>query len=392
MIYMDYSATSYVKDEVLQEMMPYVQEKFGNASSVHQAGREARRAVDAAREKCAAAIGAAAREIYFTSGGTESDNIAIRGVCAAHTSKGKHIITSAVEHHAVLHTFADMEKQGYEVTTIPVQKNGVVDMGALKKALRKDTILVSIMYANNEIGTIQPIEEIGRLCRENGTLFHTDAVQAMGNVKIDVEKQNIDLLSISGHKIYGPKGIGLLYVKKGVQFKPIMTGGSHEFNRRPGTENVPGIVGLGKAMELAAANLDEHRSKLLALREKLIDGIMEKVPYVILNGDRQKRLPGNVNISFEFVEGESLLLNLDLKGICASSGSACSSGSLDPSHVLLAIGLDHQTAHGSIRFSLGDGNTEKDVDDVLAELPGILEKLRAMSPLFHAQEGGLHYV
>lgn len=392
MVYMDYSATSYVKDEVLQEMLPYFTNKFGNASSVHAMGREARKAVDAAREKCMKAIGAKEpKEIIFTSGGTESDNIAIRGVCAAYKNKGKHIITSAVEHHAVLHTFEDMEKQGYEVTYIPVDEGGVIKMDALKEAIRPDTILVSIMFANNEIGTIQPVKGIGALCREKGVIFHTDAVQAMGNVDIDVEELNIDMMSISGHKIYAQKGIGILYVRKGVKFKNIMTGGSHEFNKRPGTENVPAIVGLGKAMELASQNVEEHTKRMTELRDRLIDGIFEKVPYVRLNGDREKRLCGNVNISFEYVEGESLLLNLDLKGVCASSGSACTSGSLDPSHVLLAIGLDHQTAHGSIRFSLGDGNTREDIDYVIDILPGILETLRAMSPLYEL-EGGIKNV
>lgn len=392
MVYMDYSATSYVKDEVLQEMLPYFTNRFGNASSVHAMGREARKAVDAAREKCMNAIGAKEpKEIIFTSGGTESDNIAIRGVCAAYANKGKHIITSAVEHHAVLHTFEDMEKQGYEVTYIPVDEGGVIRMDALREAIRPDTILVSIMFANNEIGTIQPVKEIGALCREKGVVFHTDAVQAMGNVVIDVEELNIDMMSISGHKIYAQKGIGILYVRKGVKYKNIMTGGSHEFNKRPGTENVPAVVGLGKAMELASQNVEEHTKRMTELRDRLIDGIFEKVPHVRLNGDREKRLCGNVNISFEYVEGESLLLNLDLKGVCASSGSACTSGSLDPSHVLLAIGLDHQTAHGSIRFSLGDGNTIEDVDYVIDILPGILETLRAMSPLYEL-EGGIKNV
>lgn len=389
MIYMDYSATSYVKDEVLDEMMPYFKEKFGNASSVHGAGREARKAVDAAREKCASAIGAAqSAEIFFTSGGTESDNIAIRGVCAAYEKKGKHIITSTIEHHAVLHTFEEMEKKGFDVTYVPVKDNGVLDMEAFKNAVRPDTILVSVMFANNEIGTIQPIKEIGEICREKGIVFHTDAVQAMGNVPINVEEFNIDMMSISGHKIYSPKGIGILYVRKGIKFTPVMTGGSHERGKRPGTENVAGIVGLAKAMEIASNNVEEHSRRLTEMRDKLIDGIFENVPYVRLNGDREQRLCNNVNISFKYVEGESLLLNLDLKGICASSGSACTSGSLDPSHVLLGIGLDHETAHGSIRFSLGDGNTMEDIDYVIEVLPGILKTLRAMSPLYEEIEGG----
>ena len=388
MIYMDYSATSYVKDEVFNEMAPYFKDKFGNASSIHAMGREARKAVDAAREKCAKAIGAKqTSEIFFTSGGTESDNMAIRGVCAAYAAKGKHIITSTLEHHAVLHTFEEMAKQGFEVTYVPADEKGILDMDAFKKAIRPDTILVSIMFANNEIGTIQPINEIGDICREKGIVFHTDAVQAMGNVSIDVDKLNVDMMSISGHKIYAPKGIGLLYVRKGIKFNPITTGGSHERGKRPGTENVPGIVALGKAMELANDNLDAHVSRMIEMRDKLIDGIFENVPHVRLNGDRDKRLCTNVNISFEYVEGESLLLNLDLKGICASSGSACTSGSLDPSHVLLGIGLDHQTAHGSIRFSLGDGNTMEDIDYVIEVLPGILENLRAMSPLYELKGG-----
>lgn len=392
MIYMDYSATSYVKDEVFNEMAPYFKDKFGNASSIHAMGREARKAVDAAREKCAKAIGAKqTSEIFFTSGGTESDNMAIRGVCAAYADKGKHIITSTLEHHAVLHTFEEMAKQGFEVTYVPADEKGILDMDAFKKAIRPDTIFVSIMFANNEIGTIQPINEIGDICREKGIVFHTDAVQAMGNVSIDVDKLNVDMMSISGHKIYAPKGIGLLYVRKGIKFNPITTGGSHERGKRPGTENVPGIVALGKAMELANDNLDAHVSRMIEMRDKLIDGIFENVPHVRLNGDRDKRLCTNVNISFEYVEGESLLLNLDLKGICASSGSACTSGSLDPSHVLLGIGLDHQTAHGSIRFSLGDGNTMEDIDYVIEVLPGILENLRAMSPLYEL-EGGVKNV
>ncbi len=392
MIYMDYSATSYVKDEVFNEMAPYFKDKFGNASSIHAMGREARKAVDAAREKCAKAIGAKqTSEIFFTSGGTESDNMAIRGVCAAYAGKGKHIITSTLEHHAVLHTFEEMAKQGFEVTYVPADEKGILDMDAFKKAIRPDTIFVSIMFANNEIGTIQPINEIGDICREKGIVFHTDAVQAMGNVSIDVDKLNVDMMSISGHKIYAPKGIGLLYVRKGIKFNPITTGGSHERGKRPGTENVPGIVALGKAMELANDNLDAHVSRMIEMRDKLIDGIFENVPHVRLNGDRDKRLCTNANISFEYVEGESLLLNLDLKGICASSGSACTSGSLDPSHVLLGIGLDHQTAHGSIRFSLGDGNTMEDIDYVIEVLPGILENLRAMSPLYEL-EGGVKNV
>lgn len=391
-LYMDYSATTPVKKEVLDEMMPYFTENFGNASSFHTFGREAKTALDKARGQVANLINAKPNEIYFTAGGTESDNWAIEGVAFAHRSKGNHIITSKIEHHGVLHICEYLEKHhGFEVTYLDVDAEGRVKLDELEKAIKDTTILISIMFANNEIGTIQPINEIGDICREKGIVFHTDAVQAMGNVSIDVDKLNVDMMSISGHKIYAPKGIGLLYVRKGIKFNPITTGGSHERGKRPGTENVPGIVALGKAMELANDNLDAHVSRMIEMRDKLIDGIFENVPHVRLNGDRDKRLCTNANISFEYVEGESLLLNLDLKGICASSGSACTSGSLDPSHVLLGIGLDHQTAHGSIRFSLGDGNTMEDIDYVIEVLPGILENLRAMSPLYEL-EGGVKNV
>lgn len=381
-VYMDYAATTYVKPEVLEEMLPYFTNKFGNPSSFYGISRETKMAVDKARGQVAKALNADMSEIYFTGGGSEADNWAIKGICSAYKNKGNHIITTKVEHHAVLHTCQYLEKQGFEVTYLDVDEEGFVRLEDLKNAITDKTILVSIMFANNEIGTIEPVKEIGKICRERKILFHTDAVQAVGNVEIDVKDMNIDLLSLAGHKIYGPKGIGALYVRKGVRIHNLIHGGGQERNRRAGTENIAGIVGLGKAIELATENLEEHAKKMTVLRDELIEGLL-KIPYTRLNGPRgDKRLPGNVNVSFEFIEGESILLSLDFEGVCASSGSACTSGSLDPSHVLLAIGLPHEKAHGSLRLTLGDGSTQEDVDYVLEVVPPIIERLRKMSPLW----------
>ena len=381
-VYMDYSATTYVKPEVLEEMLPYFTNKFGNPSSFYGISRETKMAVDKARGQVAKALNADLNEIYFTGGGSEADNWAIKGIASAYKNKGNHIITTKIEHHAVLHTCQYLEKQGFEVTYLDVDEEGFINLEELKSAITDKTILVSIMFANNEIGTIEPVKEIGKICRERKVLFHTDAVQAVGNVKIDVKDMNIDLLSLAGHKIYGPKGIGALYVRKGIRIHNLIHGGGQERNRRAGTENIAGIVGLGKAIELASENLEEHAKKMVVLRDRLIEGLL-KIPYTRLNGPRgDKRLPGNVNVSFEFIEGESILLSLDFEGVCASSGSACTSGSLDPSHVLLAIGLPHEKAHGSLRLTLGDGSTEEDVDYVLEVVPPIIERLRKMSPLW----------
>ncbi|WP_024614551.1 cysteine desulfurase NifS [Clostridium sp. Ade.TY] len=381
-VYMDYAATTYVKPEVLEEMLPYFTNKFGNPSSFYAISRETKMAVDKARGQVADALNADLNEIYFTGGGSEADNWAIKGIASAYKNKGNHIITTKVEHHAVLHTCEYLEKQGFEVTYLDVDEEGFINLEELKNAITDKTILVSIMFANNEIGTIEPIKEIGKICRERKVLFHTDAVQAIGNVEIDVKDMNIDLLSIAGHKIYGPKGIGVLYIRKGVRIHNLIHGGGQERNRRAGTENIAAIVGLGKAIEMATQNLEEHSKRLTKLRDELIDGLL-KIPYTRLNGPRgDKRLPGNVNVSFEFIEGESILLSLDFEGVCASSGSACTSGSLDPSHVLLAIGLPHEKAHGSLRLTLGDGSTEEDVNYVLEVVPPIIERLRKMSPLW----------
>lgn len=391
-IYLDHGATTYTSKEVLEEMMPYFAQEYGNPSSVHGYGRKARKAVDIARERTAKALNARFDEIFFTGGGTEADNWAIKGVALANERKGKHIITSAIEHHAVLYTCEYLEKMGFEVTYLPVDRFGMVDPRQVEEAIRPDTILASIMFANNEIGTIQPIKEIGAITREKGVYLHTDAVQALGSVDIDVEDMNIDLLSLSAHKFYGPKGIGALYVKKGTKLTPLLHGGAQERNRRAGTENIPGIVGLGKAIELAHDQMDENNQHLTELRDKLIGSITDRVDKVILNGHPTLRLPGNVNMSFEYIEGESLLLSLDMKGIAASSGSACTSGSLDPSHVLLAIGLSHEIAHGSLRMTLGKDNTHEDIDYVIEVLPTIVQRLREMSPLFIQEKGGSHYV
>jgi cysteine desulfurase len=380
-VYLDHSATTPVRPEVLAAMLPYFAGKFGNASSVHSWGYEAREAINDAREKVASLIEAAPNEILFTSGGTESDNLAIRGVARARKSKGNHLITSQIEHHAVLHTFEALQKEGFDVTFVPCDKYGLIDPDGVRKAIRKDTILISVMHGQNEVGTIEPVKEIGAIAREHGVLFHTDAVQSVGKVPINVNDMNIDLLTLSSHKIYGPKGVGALYVKRGVRLTPQLTGGAHERRMRAGTENVPGIVGFGEACRLAKAELPEESRRLTKLRDKLIEGILRQIPDVILNGHPVLRLPHNVNVSIKYLEGESILLNLDRMGVAASSGSACTSGSLEPSHVLLAMGLTHETAHGSLRFALGMSNTEEDIDYVLEVLPPIVEKLRAMSPI-----------
>ncbi|MHC1746062.1 MAG: cysteine desulfurase NifS [Negativicutes bacterium] len=381
-VYFDNSATTQTHEEVAKIMVEYMTEKYGNPSSIHSFGREAHKAVEEARAQVATLLGANPNEIFFTSGGTEADNLAIKGVALANRKKGNHIITTAIEHHAVLHSCEFLEKEGFVVTYLPVDENAMVSLEDVKKAITDQTILISVMYANNEVGTMQPIREIGQLAKEKGIYFHTDAVQAVGSYPVNVNDDHIDLLSLSGHKFNGPKGIGALYVRRGVRIGSIQKGGSQERGMRAGTENVPGIIGLGKASELAGAEMDEKIKKLTGLREKLIEGIIAKIPDVKLNGHRTARLPGNVNFSFLYVEGESLLLNLDLKGVAASSGSACTSGSLDPSHVLLAMGLTHEVAHGSLRLSLGRNNSEADADYCLEVLPGILERLRSMSPLY----------
>jgi cysteine desulfurase len=381
-VYMDYSATTFVRPEVLEEMLPYFTEKFGNPSSFYGISRETKRAIDKAREQVANTLNCLPDEVYFTGGGSEADNWAIKGIASAHKNKGNHIITTKVEHHAVLHTCEYLEKNGFDVTYLDVNEEGFISLEDLRNAITDKTILVSIMFANNEIGTIQPIKEIGEICREKKIFFHTDAVQAVGNIPVDVREMNIDMLSLAGHKIYGPKGIGVLYIKKGIKIDNLIHGGGQEKNRRAGTENIASIVGLGKALELATDNLEAHMKKLVLLRDKLMDGLL-KIPYTRLNGPKgDKRLPGNVNVCFRFIEGESILLSLDFKGVCASSGSACTSGSLDPSHVLLAIGLPHEIAHGSLRLSMGEGSTEEDVDYVLDVVPPIIERLRNMSPLW----------
>lgn len=381
-IYFDNAATTKLDDEVLDAMMPYLKENYGNASSIYKLGRESRKALEEAREKIAKILNCKPNEIYFTAGGTESDNTAIKGIARANRKKGNHIITSKIEHPAVLETCKALEMEGFETSYISVDENGVVNLEELKKAIKPTTTLITIMFANNEIGTIQPIEEIGKIAKENNIYFHTDGVQAVGSVEIDVEKLNIDSLSLSGHKIYGPKGIGALYVKTGVQFEKYISGGHQERNKRAGTENVAGIVGLGKAIELAYQHLEEHNKKIKELRDYYIEQVRKRIDYIKINGDMENRLPGNSNISFRFIEGEGLLLNLDLKGIYASSGSACTSGSLDPSHVLLAIGLPHEIAHGSLRISIGKYNTKEEIDYLVENLVEIVNRLREMSPLW----------
>lgn len=381
-VYFDNAATTKLDERVLEEMMPYLKNEYGNASSIYKLGRNAKKAVEDSREKIAKVINAKPEEIYFTAGGSESDNTIIRGIAYEYKNKGNHIITSKIEHPAVLETCKQLEKEGFEVTYLDVDENGIVKLEELKNSIRKDTILITIMFANNEIGTIQPIKEIGKIAKENNIYFHTDAVQAVGIEKIDVVEMNIDALSMSGHKFYAPKGIGALYVRKGIKFQKLINGGHQEKNKRAGTENVPAIVGMGKAIEMAYENLEEHRKKIKDLRDYYISEVEKRIPYIKINGDLEKRLPGNANISFRFIEGEGMLLNLDLKGICASSGSACTSGSLDPSHVLLAIGLPHEIAHGSLRISIGKDNTKEEVDYLLDNLEQIVKRLRDMSPLY----------
>lgn len=381
-IYLDNAATTKTAPEAVEAMLPYFTENYGNASSIYGLGAESKKAITNAREAIAKSLNADSSEIYFTAGGSESDNWALVATAEAYAIKGKHIITSKIEHHAVLHTCQYLEKRGYEVTYIDVDENGILKLDELKKAIRPDTILISIMFANNEIGSIQPIKEIGEIAKENGILFHTDAVQAYAHVPIDVNELHIDMLSASGHKLNGPKGIGFLYIRKGVKIRSFIHGGAQERSRRAGTENVPGIVGLGAAVERAFAGLDERMKKEIELRDHLISRFEKEVPYCRLNGDRARRLPNNVNFSFQYIEGESMLIMLDMKGICASSGSACTSGSLDPSHVLLAIGLPHEIAHGSLRLTLSEENTIEEMDYVVDSVKEIVDRLRQMSPLY----------
>ena len=381
-VYADNAATTPVSPKVVEAIIPYMTEHYGNPSSLYEVGQVAHKAVENARKQVADALGADSKEIFFTSGGSEADNWAIRGAAALGAKKGKkHIITSKFEHHAVLHTVATLEKQGFTVTYLDVYENGIVRPEDVEKAITDETCLVTIMYANNEIGTVQPIAEIGKICRDKGVLFHTDAVQAVGHIKIDVKEQNIDMLSLSGHKFHATKGIGALYCKKGIRLPNLIEGGAQESGRRAGTENVPGIVGLGVAITDMCEHLEENAKKVSALRDRLFEGA-SKISHSRINGDTEHRLPGNFSMCFEGVEGESLLLMLDFKGVCASSGSACTSGSLDPSHVLLSIGLRHEVAHGSLRLSLSENNTEEDVDYILEVLPPIIDRLRAMSPLW----------
>lgn len=379
-VYMDHAATTYAAPEVVEAMLPYFSEKFGNPSSVYGIGQENKAAVDEARAKVAAAINAEPNEIYFTAGGTESDNWVLKGVAFANIRKGKHIITTAVEHHAVLHAAEWLQSQGFEVTYLPVDQYGMVSPADVEKAIRPDTILISVMYANNEVGTIQPIAEIGAIARAHGIYFHTDAVQAVGHVPIDVKAEHIDMLSLSGHKFYGPKGIGVLYIRRGVRIQNLLHGGAQESRHRAGTENVAGIVGLGAAIERAVAAMPEESARLTTMRDHMIRELL-KVPASHLNGHPTQRLPNNVNITFEYIEGEGILLLLNMFGICASTGSACNSASLEPSHVLTAMGVPHEIAHGSVRLTLGERNTEEDVSYVLEKLPEVVRKLRSMSPL-----------
>ena len=382
MIYLDNAATTKTAPEVVEAMLPYFSELYGNPSSVYQFSQKSKEAIAASRETIAGALGAKPGEIYFTAGGTEADNWAIKAAAEAYRAKGNHIITSKIEHHAVLHTCQWLEKQGYEVTYLDVDESGIVKLDQLKKVVRPETILISIMFANNEIGTIQPVKEIGQIAREHGILFHTDAVQAFGQIPIQVDELGIDMLSSSGHKLNGPKGIGFLYIRKGVKIRSFIHGGAQERKRRAGTENVPGIVGYGAAVERAVRTMEERTAMERKLRDHLIDRVLHEVPYTRLNGHRTRRLPNNANFSFQFVEGESLLIMLDMEGICGSSGSACTSGSLDPSHVLLAIGLPHEIAHGSLRLTLSEETTEEELDYVVEAIKKIEEKLRGMSPLY----------
>ena len=382
MIYLDNAATTRTAPEVLEAMLPYFTENYGNPSTIYALGSAAKKAVNQARRTIAEAIGAKQEEIYFTAGGSEADNWAVKATAEAYGGKGKHIITTKIEHHAMLHTCEYLEKQGFEVTYLDVDGDGLVDVEALKAAIRPDTILISVMYGNNEIGTIEPIAEIGAVAKERGILFHTDAVQAFGQVPLNVDELHVDMLSASAHKLNGPKGIGMLYIRTGVKIRSFVHGGAQERSRRAGTENVPGIVGFGAAVERAVRTMDERIKKETELRDYLIGRIEKEIPYCRLNGHRTKRLPGNVNFAFRFIEGESMLIMLDMKGICGSSGSACTSGSLDPSHVLLAIGLKHEIAHGSLRLTLSAENTKEEMDTVVEELKKIVAKLREMSPLY----------
>lgn len=385
-IYMDNAATTCVTEPVFEAMKPYFCEKFGNPMSVHSFGRESRRAVEEARRQVAAALNADSREIYFTGCGTESDNWALRGAAYARGNTRRTLVTTTIEHHAILHTAEQLEKEGFKVVYVPVDEFGIVKLDEMEKAITEDVFLVSVMTANNEIGTIQPIEEIARMAHAKGALFHTDAVQAIGSVKIDVKAMGIDLLSLSGHKFHAPKGVGALYMKNSVHIERLIRGGAQERTQRAGTENLASIVGLGKAIELATADIDAHNAKLIEMRDHMISEILTRIPETRLNGDATRRLPGNVNVSVRYIEGESLLLSLDLKGIAASSGSACTSGALDPSHVLLAIGLPHEIAHGSLRLTMNEENTMEEVDTVVEALVEIVKRLRAMSPLYHAEK------
>jgi cysteine desulfurase len=380
-IYLDHAATTPTHPEVVKAMLPYFKDGFGNPSSIYSYGQRAKGAIEEARTKVAELIGARSEEVVFTSGGTEADNLAVKGVVSANERKGNHIITTSVEHHAVLEVCKFLEKRGLRITCLPVHKYGVVDPDDVRRAITDKTVLISVMHANNEVGTIEPVQEIGEIAEEAGVCFHSDAVQTTGHIPVNVDKLKVDLLSISGHKFYGPKGVGALYVRKGTKLFSLVQGGEQEKRRRAGTENVPGIVGLGKAAEIAGQDMGREAERLTGLRDKLIKGLMEGTDQIRLNGHPRKRLPNNVNVSVDFVEGESMVLNLDLEGICASTGSACSSASLQPSHVLLALGLSPEQAHGSLRFTLGRGNSEEDVARVLNVLPGIIAKLRAMSPL-----------
>ena len=385
-IYMDNAATTRVTEPVFEAMKPYFCEKFGNPMSVHSFGRESRRAVEEARRQVAAALNADSREIYFTGCGTESDNWALRGAAYARGNTRRTLVTTTIEHHAILHTAEQLEKEGFKVVYVPVDEFGIVKLDEMEKAITEDVFLVSVMTANNEIGTIQPIEEIASMAHAKGALFHTDAVQAIGSVKIDVKAMGIDLLSLSGHKFHAPKGVGALYMKNSVHIERLIRGGAQERTQRAGTENLASIVGLGKAIELATADIDAHNAKLIEMRDHMISEILTRIPETRLNGDAKRRLPGNVNVSVRYIEGESLLLSLDLKGIAASSGSACTSGALDPSHVLLAIGLPHEIAHGSLRLTMNEENTMEEVDTVVEALVEIVKRLRAMSPLYHAEK------
>ena len=384
-IYLDYAATTPTHPEVVKVMLPYFTEVFGNPSSIYACGQEAKGAIEEARVKVADLIGARDEEIVFTSGGTEADNFAIKGVAFANENRGNHIITSSIEHHAVIETCKFLERRGFRVTYLPVDGYGLVDPADVKKTITSETILISVMHANNEMGTIEPIAEIGKIAKEAGVYFHTDAVQTVGHIPVDVNELGVDLLSMSVHKLYGPKGVGALYIRKGTKLVAFTHGGEQERRRRAGTENVPGIVGFGRAAELAQQEMSEEAERLTCLRDRLVKGLLERIDHTRLNGHPRKRLPNNVNISVDFVEGESMLLNLDLESICASTGSACSSSSLEPSHVLLAMGLSHEQAHGSLRFSLGKWTTEEEIEQVLDVLPGIVAKLRAMSPLLKSQ-------